>query len=75
MSAPFILLDARGLEPPEPMVKILEALVTLPMGTELRAHTDRRPMHLYPFLEKRGFNAETTDIPAEGFVTVIRRST
>jgi len=55
--------DVRGLEPPEPMVKILEAVATLPAGAELLARTDRRPMHLYPQLEARGFSADTTEQP------------
>src|SRR3954468_11291210 len=38
-------VDARGLEPPQPMVKILEMLAALPRNTTLRARTDRRPMH------------------------------
>ena len=49
-------LDARGLEPPQPMVKILEAVAGLPAGAMLLAHTDRRPMHLYAQLEDRGFH-------------------
>ena len=46
--AEWVALDARGLEPPQPMVKILEALAALPATTELCACTDRRPIHLYP---------------------------
>ncbi|HUZ08017.1 MAG TPA: DUF2249 domain-containing protein, partial [Candidatus Paceibacterota bacterium] len=38
----IIEVDARGLEPPQPMVKILEVLAVLPAGAELRARTDRR---------------------------------
>src|SRR6266576_1845155 len=45
--ASAVEVDARGLEPPGPMVKILEALTTLPEGAAMRARTDRRPMHLY----------------------------
>ena len=37
-----IEIDARGLEPPQPLVVILEAAEILPRGTELRAHTARR---------------------------------
>ncbi|MBU6410755.1 MAG: DUF2249 domain-containing protein, partial [Verrucomicrobia bacterium] len=51
----YIEVDARGLEPPQPMVKILEALANLPAKTGIRARTDRRPMHLYAHLEERGF--------------------
>jgi uncharacterized protein (DUF2249 family) len=66
-------VDARGLEPPQPMVKILEALSDLPEGAELRARTDRRPMHLYPQLEARGFSGKSEEQPDGSFVTCIRR--
>jgi uncharacterized protein (DUF2249 family) len=68
----FVELDARGLEPPEPLVKILEALAALPAGAQLRAHTDRRPMHLYAQLEERGFAGESTEQSDGSFVTLIR---
>lgn len=42
-----VMVDARGLEPLQPLVIILEALERLPEGAELRARTDRRPLHLY----------------------------
>lgn len=66
-------LDARGLEPPQPMIRILEALESLPPEAELHAHTDRRPIHLFPMLGARGFRADTTEISGHGFLTVIRR--
>jgi uncharacterized protein (DUF2249 family) len=66
-------VDARGLEPPEPLVKILEALARLPEGAEARAHTDRRPTHLYAQLEERGFIGESTEMNDGSFVTSIRR--
>jgi uncharacterized protein (DUF2249 family) len=70
---PVLDVDARGLEPPEPLVKILEALATLPEGARLRARTDRRPMHLYAQLEERGFVGETEEQSDGGFVTHVRR--
>jgi uncharacterized protein (DUF2249 family) len=72
-SAQIVEVDARGLEPPQPMVKILEALVALPAGAELRARTERRPMHLYPHLEERGFTAATEEQSDGSFLTHIRR--
>ncbi len=67
-------VDARGLEPPEPLVKILEAVAALPDGKAIRAFTDRRPMHLYAELESRGFAAETQEQPDGSFVTNIRHT-
>lgn len=69
----YIEVDARGLEPPQPMVKILEALTNLPAKTGIRARTDRRPMHLYAHLEERGFVGETTEQTDGSFLTHIRR--
>jgi len=46
-------LDLRGLEPPQPFVKIMEALEEMPPGGELRALLPRRPVYLLPHLEGR----------------------
>jgi uncharacterized protein (DUF2249 family) len=70
----FIDVDARGLEPPQPMVKILEALAALPERTGVRAFTDRRPMHLYAQLEARGFTGQTEEQTDGSFITHIRRN-
>jgi uncharacterized protein (DUF2249 family) len=70
---PVLEVDARGLEPPQPLVKILEALATLPAGARLRARTDRRPMHLYAQLEERGFVGETEEQKDGSFVTHVCR--
>lgn len=73
-SAPSkVEVDARGLEPPQPMMRILEALEGLPAATTLRARTDRRPMHLYPLLDARGFVDESEEQTDGSFVTLIRR--
>ena len=70
---PALDLDARGLEPPQPLVRILEALATLPDGVCLRARTDRRPMHLYAQLDPRGFEGQTEEQSDGSFVTYVRR--
>lgn len=68
----LIDVDARRLEPPQPMVRILEALARLPQGAKLRARTDRRPVHLYPHLEERGFVGESEEQKDGSFITHIR---
>lgn len=68
---PTLEVDARGLEPPQPLVVILEAAARLPDGAELRARTDRRPMHLYAQLQERGFTGKTEEQPDGSFVTTI----
>ena len=70
---PVVEVDARGLEPPQPLVRILEALATLPEGARLRARTDRRPMHLYAQLEERGLIGESEEQTDGSFVTHVRR--
>ena len=70
--AEVIELDARGLEPPQPLVTILEAVTTLSPGAMLRARTDRRPMHLYAQLEERGFTGESQERADGSFITHIR---
>jgi uncharacterized protein (DUF2249 family) len=72
-ATPTVEVDARRLEPPQPMIKILEAVETLPEGAELLARTDRRPIHLYPHLEERGFTAETKEQSDGSCLTHIRR--
>jgi len=53
-----VILDVRGLEPPEPMVRTLEALETLPAGATLVQLNVRVPQFLLPKLEERGFTYE-----------------
>jgi hypothetical protein len=73
-AANVIEVDARGLEPPLPLVRILEATADLPPGVTVRARTDRRPMHLYAHLEARGLIAETFPESDGSFLTHIRRA-
>lgn len=48
-------IDNRGLEPPEPMVRIFAALERLSGDDHLQALMDREPMLIYAELERRGF--------------------
>jgi uncharacterized protein (DUF2249 family) len=73
-STPVVRVDARGLMPPEPLVKILESAAQLPQGAVLQAHTDRRPMHLLDELAARGFQAEALEQSDGSFITHVRRS-
>lgn len=67
-------LDVRGLEPPEPMVRILDAFERLPAGASLRALTERRPIFLYPELEVRGARFQSEELGDGSWVTSIARS-
>jgi uncharacterized protein (DUF2249 family) len=69
-----IVLDVRGLEPPEPMQRTLEMLETLPVGGTLMQINSRVPQFLLPLLEERGFEY-TKMSEAGGVVTgLIRRN-
>lgn len=74
MNKTTVKVDARGLEPPQPLIMIMEALTSLPKGAELHACTDRRPLHLFPLLEERGFAGETEEQHDGSFVTTIRHA-
>ncbi|QKY19437.1 DUF2249 domain-containing protein [Halolamina sp. CBA1230] len=52
-------LDARDLPPPKPLRETLERLAELDEETVLVQTNDRRPQHLYPRLEDRGYEYET----------------
>ena len=69
-----VVVDARGLEPPQPLVTILEALANLPDDATMQALTDRRPMHLYDHLTERGFAGESEEQSDGSFITYIRRN-
>lgn len=53
-----VIIDVRDLEPPEPMVRTLEALAALPRGKTLVQLNVRVPQFLLPKLEERGFTFE-----------------
>lgn len=53
-------MDLRGLEPPEPMTRIIEALASTPPGIILEARLERRPMFLLEELKRRGQTYDCT---------------
>lgn len=65
-------IDNRGLEPPQPMMRILDLLDGMEEGDELVARNDRQPLFLYPELEERGFTHETEALPDGSFLITIR---
>lgn len=66
-------IDVRGMEPPEPLIRILDRLESLPAGATLRARTDREPCHLFGEAEQRGFRHESTTLPDGSWLTVLAR--
>jgi uncharacterized protein (DUF2249 family) len=67
-------IDVCGLEPPEPLIRILDALESLPTGISLRAHTDREPCHLFGEAEQRGFLHNSKEEPDGSWITVLTRA-
>jgi uncharacterized protein (DUF2249 family) len=66
------VLDVRGLEPPQPLLRVLQEVDRLGPAAELEVRHDRRPILLYPQLEERGFVHET-DEPEPGLVRIVIR--
>lgn len=69
-----IVLDVRGLEPPEPMVQTLEALENLPEGAVLVQHNVRVPQFLIPILAERGFHHEVEQAGDDHVIVRITRA-
>ena len=53
--ANLIELDVRGLDPPEPMVRVLSTLEALAPGQALLLKIDCRPLPLYRILDRDGY--------------------
>ena len=69
---PPLLLDLRGLEPPQPMLRVLEEVEKLPDGGAIVALTRFRPVHLLEILEERGVLADSSEQPDGSHETIIR---
>ncbi len=68
----MIEIDNRGLEAPEPMVRILGALAGLRPGDSIVALMDHEPLLLYPELERRGCSWQLEE-SEDGFVITVQR--
>jgi uncharacterized protein (DUF2249 family) len=67
-----ILVDARGLEPPEPMEKVMQTLDLLRPGQSIRMLLHREPFPLYAILAERGYRHETRMEADGSYVILIR---
>jgi uncharacterized protein (DUF2249 family) len=68
-----ILLDVRKLEPPEPLMRTLAALETLPRGQSLVQVNTRVPQLLFPLLAERGFACDVDESHADRILVRIWR--
>lgn len=67
-------IDVSELVPPEPLIRIMEALGQLPEGATLLVHHVRRPIHLYSRLDALGYQHETRDL-GPGQVEILIKKT
>lgn len=65
-------LDLRGLQPPEPIVRIFKALERSP-DAPLRAILPHEPVPLYALLRERGFRCSGETRPDGGFEVLIEK--
>lgn len=74
MTTPLDLLDLRGLMPPEPMERVLDALDGVTGTSALTVLLEREPHPLYRILERNGYSWSATG-RADGVweVTITRR--
>jgi TusA-related sulfurtransferase len=68
-----LVLDVRGLQPPEPLMRTLAALETLPEGHVLVQINSRVPQLLFPMLAEQGYACEVDDSRAEEVLVRIWR--
>lgn len=68
----MIHIDARGMEPPEPFERAMEALCELQPGEEVVLILDREPQPLYRVLARNGYAWATTHHDDGRFEIVIR---
>lgn len=66
-------IDVRELTPPEPMMRILEAVAQLEAGQRLLVHHARYPVHLIPRLEELGCRHTARDRTDGGVDLLIER--
>lgn len=70
----FSTLDARGWEPPEPMVRVMEALGTMPRGGKIVALLDCEPRPLLRVLKIQGFRFRSVPAREGHFEVAIWRA-
>ena len=63
-------IDLRGLTPPEPMLRIFQALERTP-GAPLRVVLPHEPFPLYALLRERGYSCAGAARPDGGFELLI----
>ena len=57
-AADGVHIDVRGLDPPEPIVRLLELIDASEVGAAVVAHFGYEPIFVYPDLDDRGWDHE-----------------
>ena len=70
MNKRVVELDNRGLEPPQPMIRTLQALEGSVIGDQVKIHNDRLPMFLIEELQRLGYPFQV-EHQADGSAKVI----
>jgi len=68
------VLDNRGLQPPEPMVRTLSLLNRVPHGDTVIIHNDRVPVFLLQELDELGFPYTVEELEDESARVTIRKT-
>ena len=69
-----ILIDARGLEPPEPLERVMRTLAMLRPGQSIRLLLHREPFPLYPLLAEKGYRHDTQEKADGSYAILIRQA-
>ena len=64
------VIDARGMEPPEPFVATMDALDAMDRSHKLLLILNREPFPLYRALHKQGYTYQT-EITTEGTIEIL----
>lgn len=52
------VLDVRGIQPPDNILKVLKQVTEMPKGANLEVCLDSNPFQLYDLLQQRGYFLE-----------------
>ena len=66
------IIDARGLQHPEPFERVVDALAELAPGDQLKLIIHLEPRPLYRFLERNRYAYQAESFPDGRFEIVIR---
>lgn len=69
---PEVFLDLRGMFPPEPMEKVLDALAELQAGQQIRLLIEREPHPLFRILERNNYRHSCSALEDGLFQVIIQ---